>query len=194
MDALIVTLWIAAGAFIGGVVTPVVAENKRIGDWLAMLVGMGVGAIFNVVLLIPLWLAIWRFLPNSGDTRLRWERDTISLEQARAAAGQGGSPVARLRQNFWPAARAGGHSRRATYMSVFAALALLTATEVLLTVVDAGFSVTGPLVALSTAKVLLVAMFFMHLRYDSRWYSAIFVYTVPFAVAMTIILALAAAG
>jgi hypothetical protein len=79
-------------------------------------------------------------------------------------------------------------------VSVFAALALLTATEVLLTIVDVGFSVTGPLVALSTAKVLLVAMFFMHLRYDSRWYSAIFVYAVPFAAAMTIILALAAAG
>ncbi len=44
---------------------------------------------------------------------------------------------------------------------------------------------------LSTIKVLLVAGFFMHLVYDSKWYAALFVFALPFAALILVVLALA---
>ena len=95
-----------------------------------------------------------------------------------------------LKANLWPPTRAGGHSHRTAYVGVFVALAILTLIEVTLTYINPPFSITGPLIALSTAKVLLVVLFFMHLRYDSRWYSALFASAVPFAVLIIAVLAL----
>ncbi len=196
-QALTIVLWIASGAFIGGVVTPLATENKRFSGWLSMAVGVVAGAAGNVILLIPVWLLLSQTLPD--DERAAgpaWQRDMASLAEVRATAPQPAlvSPqaaTARLRQLFWPAARAEGHSHRAAYIQVFVALAVLTALEVFLTVVDLGVPMTGPLVMLSTIKVLLVALFFMHLRYDSRWYAGFFVYAVPFAALIIIVLALA---
>ena len=187
------TLWLMTGTFIGGVVTPIITADKKMSDWLAMLIGVIVGGIGHVILLIPLWLATQFLLPKSDDKRLAWERDAISLEEARAELGDGepASPLAALVQNFWPAARQEGHSHRMSYVGVFVALAVITAVEVLITVIDAGGATLELLVALSTAKVLLVVMFFMHLRYDSKWYSSIFIYAFPFAALVVIVLALA---
>ena len=195
-QALTITLWVFSGIFIGGVVTPLVTENKRFNEWLSMLLGAGVGAVGNVIGLIPLWLLLWQIAPASSDRRLAWQRDEADLKKVLAAQDSGAvSPqeaVAQLRHLLWPAARTDGHSHRRAYVGVFVALAIITAVEVLLTVIDFGVPMTGLLVMLSTTKVLLVAMFFMHLRYDSRWYASIFVYAVPFAALIVIILALAA--
>ena len=191
--ALIVTLWVTAGVFVGGVVTPLIAERKRVNEWLAMLAGVVLGGVGGVILLVPLWLAL-RLWPDRQISGPAWQRDAITLEEALAAL-QGGSPaagaLAALRANFWPQARADGHSHRLTYVGVFVALAVITLVEVLLTVVNVPFAVTGPLVALSTSKVMLVVLYFMHLRYDSRWYAAVFASAVPFAVLASVILALA---
>ena len=190
--ALIVTLWVTAGVFVGGVVTPLIAERKRVNEWLATLAGVVLGGVGGVILLVPLWLAL-RTRPDRDVSIPAWQRDAITLDEALAAAG-GSSPaasaVAALRANFWPQARADGHSHRLTYVGVFVALALITFVEVLLTVVDVPFAVTGPLVALSTSKVMLVVLYFMHLRYDSRWYAAVFASALPFAILATVILAL----
>jgi cytochrome c oxidase subunit 4 len=196
-QGLTVVLWIASGAFIGGVVTPLVSENKQFSGWLSMAAGLVAGAAGNVIFLVPLWLLLSQVLPDETRAmRPAWQWDAITLTEARAGAQQPALPspqeaTARLRALLWPAPRAEGHSHRAAYIQVFVALALLTAVEVLLTVVDFGVSMTGPLVMLSTIKVLLVVLFFMHLRYDSRWYAGFFVYAVPFAALIIIVLALA---
>jgi cytochrome c oxidase subunit IV len=190
--ALIVTLWVTAGVFVGGVVTPLIAERKRVNEWLATLAGVVLGGIGSVILLVPLWLLL-RLRPDRDVTGPAWQRDAITLDEALAAASGAGQPtsaLAALRANFWPQARADGHSHRLTYVGVFVALAVITLVEVLLTVVDVPFAVTGPLVALSTSKVMLVVLYFMHLRYDSRWYAAVFVSALPFAILATVILAL----
>jgi caa(3)-type oxidase subunit IV len=194
-QALTITLWVFSRIFIGGLelrwsgiqadrrLAEYADRDRRGRDWQC---GLG----------NPLWLVLWQTLPPSSDQRVSWQRDADDWKQALAAprsdAVTPGEMVAGLRRLLWPAARTDGHSHRASYVGVFVALAILTAVEVLLTVIDFGVSMTGPLVALSTTKVLLVALFFMHLRYDSRWYSSIFVYAFPFAALIVIILALAA--
>ncbi len=187
-----VTLWAAAGSFVGGVLTPLFAERKRINEWLATLAGLILGGIGSLVALIPLWLVL-RLLPDRPLVHPRWRADAVSLGELQAVArAERGTPglLMALRANFWPRARAHGHSHRLTYVNVAIALAVITAVEVLLTVLDVPFPVTGPLVALSTSKVLLVALYFMHLRYDSRWYAAVFASSFPFAVLVITILAL----
>ena len=189
------TLWMASGAFLGGVVTPVVAAGRRISDWLGMALGIIVGAIGNVVLLVPLWALVAAQKGAPGSAHL-WQRDAISFEEARQIIARRNQGQARsaawevVKAALWPRSRADGHSHRMTYVGVFVALAIITMIEVTLTYVNVPFSITGPLVALSTTKVLLVALFFMHLRYDSRWYSALFAAAVPFAALIITVLAL----
>jgi cytochrome c oxidase subunit 4 len=196
-QGLTITLWIASGAFIGGVITPLATENKRANGWLNMAVGVVAGMVGNMIFLLPLWLVLSQVLPDDERaTGPAWQRDMLTLAEVQAMTSQPMLPspqaaVARLRALLWPTPRAEGHSHRAAYIQVFVALALLTALEVVLTVVDFGVPMTGPLVMLSTIKVLLVALFFMHLRYDSRWYAGFFVYAVPFAALIIIVLALA---
>ncbi len=197
-NAVWITLWIASGAFIGGVVTPVVAANTRFNDWIAALVGTGVGAVGNVIALVPLWIVTrWRGGQDT-DARLPWQRDAITPQEVardEAARDEAAKPdvqafVNMLAANFWPKPRTEGHSHRQTYVAVAVALAVITAIEVMLTFVDASW-IVGPLVALSTLKVLLVAGFFMHLVYDSKWYAALFVIAIPFAGLILVVLALA---
>lgn len=193
---LLITFWLMTGTFIGGVVTPVLAARKRINPWGVMAFGVLVGAIGHIVLLIPLWAALAR-LPNRTTTGPAWREDTVSLEALTAAVEMQPAPseqlesvLALLRENFWPAPR--GHSHRMAYVQVFVALAIITAVEVLISMWDgAPFNVVVPLVALSSAKVLLVVLFFMHLRYDHPWYSWIFASALPFAAIVMVVLAVA---
>lgn len=60
-----------------------------------------------------------------------------------------------------------------TYLLVFAGLAILTLLEVAVSYIHSDLKVPL-LVLLSVLKALLVILFFMHLRYDSRWYAFIF--------------------
>ncbi len=186
------TLWATAGSFIGGVVTPLIAERKRINEWLATLAGLILGGAGSLITLIPLWLVL-RLLPDRPLDGPAWRRDAVTLDELRSAQQPARTlpgVLLTLRASFWPRARAQGHSHRLTYVSVAIALAVITVVEVLLTVLSLPFSVTGPLVALSTSKVLLVVLYFMHLRYDSRWYAAVFASSFPFAILVITILAL----
>ncbi|NLX10998.1 MAG: cytochrome C oxidase subunit IV family protein [Chloroflexi bacterium] len=188
---LLILFWAMSGALIGGVVTPILAANKRVNEWLAALLGTIAGAVGNLVALVPLWLVLSR-RPDVADERLPWQRDAAPFEpEAEVETGPRPSPLEMLRANFWPASRpVHEHSHRMTYIGVFVALAIITAVEVALTYIDVPFSIVGPLVALSTAKVLLVVMFFMHLRFDSKLYAAVFLFAVPFAAMALIVLSL----
>lgn len=201
MDStMLITIWLMTGAFIGGVVTPVLAANKAVNGWLAMIGGTLVGMIGNVVLLVPVWLGLSR-APALDDRRPAWQRDAITLEGVRQGAAPAGvtageqmqSLAVMLRENFWPATRADrAHSHRGTYVGVFVALAVITAIEVAISFWEgAPFNLAIPLSILSAAKVMLVVLFFMHLRYDSRWYSWIFAFSLPFALIVLAVLAVA---
>ena len=71
-------------------------------------------------------------------------------------------------------------SNLSKYIAVFVGLAILTATEVALGAAHLVALDQGTLIlimlALSAAKAALVAMFFMHLRDDTKWFSFIFIF------------------
>ena len=194
-----IVLWIASGAFIGGVLTPVLTADRRIGDWTAMAIGLVVGGVGNLLLLVPLWLGLSRLERAEETHEPLWKRDAVTLEELQAAQAAGGSamppnPLPALKRNFWPAPRPHGeHSHRMTYVGVAVALAVLTAIEVALSVLDSsgdlGFSVVWVLAVLSALKILLVVAFFMHLRWENRWFTLIFAGSVPFALMVIVVLA-----
>lgn len=72
------------------------------------------------------------------------------------------------------------------YVMIFVWLIVITAAEVGVgyiphTVVPAG--ITYPiLLIMALAKVVLVALYFMHLRYDNRWFLMIMLAAIPFVV------------
>ncbi len=78
-----------------------------------------------------------------------------------------------------------------TYLLVAAVLAVITAVEVSVFYLTAMAPFLAPtLIVLSAAKFALVVMFFMHLRYDSRIFSGLFVG--PLMITIPIVLALMA--
>ena len=69
-----------------------------------------------------------------------------------------------------------GHPTPWTYFRVAMALVAITAAEVAIFYVDAlGHGIIPVLAVLSITKFALVAMFYMHLRYDARLFSGLFV-------------------
>lgn len=78
--------------------------------------------------------------------------------------------------------RAQAHPGTSLYLIVAAFLALLTAMEVTVFYLRAVRPVLVPvLLILSGAKFVLVVMFYMHLRYDSRTLSAILTFALLIA-------------
>jgi cytochrome c oxidase subunit 4 len=70
--------------------------------------------------------------------------------------------------------------RRPSYLLVFLGLGLLTLAEVGVTYLPI---IKLPiLLALASTKVVLVAMFYMHLKTDNKWYSYLFLVPVPFVI------------
>ncbi len=70
--------------------------------------------------------------------------------------------------------------RRPNYLLVFLGLGLLTLAEVGVTYLPI---IKLPiLLALASAKVALVAMFYMHLKTDSKWYTYLFIVPLPFVI------------
>ncbi len=186
---LIVALWMASGVTLGGVITPIIASSRGFSEWLAMLIGVGAGLVGNLFFLIPLWGLFMR-MPVVPHARPAWERDLPDAAALEGAVGPT-APLIELKRSFWPTPRADGvHSHRITYVGIFAALVIITFIEVALSVADLPFSVVGPLVALSTTKVILVVMYFMHLRFDSKWYAAMFLLSLPFAAMVLTVLAI----
>ena len=88
-----------------------------------------------------------------------------------------------------PAHRERAHPTPAKYVAIALILAAVTIVEVAIVYVDFLGGIVGPvLVILSAAKFALVLMFFMHLRFDNRLFSAIFVGGLLLAVGVLITL------
>jgi cytochrome c oxidase subunit 4 len=79
------------------------------------------------------------------------------------------------------------HPHHPPYLLVFASLAILTAVEVGVTYVPQ-IPQAPVLMSLSIFKALLVILFYMHLRYDSKWFGLIFF--VPFLLVIPLIIVL----
>ena len=77
--------------------------------------------------------------------------------------------------------------KRPNYLLVFLALAVLTAIEVAVTYIP-GIPRMPVLLTMSLAKVLLVVLYFMHLRSDSRWFALVFI--VPFFLVVPVLIML----
>ena len=83
------------------------------------------------------------------------------------------------------------HPNTRVYIGIAAILAVITAIEVMVFYVQALRPAIVPiLLVLSATKFSLVVMFFMHLRFDSRVLTAIFL--VPLLVAVALITAMLA--
>ena len=79
------------------------------------------------------------------------------------------------------------HAKASTYFLVFVALAIVTAVE---TFVGQGLPPAAKLIALlamAVVKAILVAMFFMHLKYDTKWYSRFLIFPLFMAILLTVI-------
>jgi cytochrome c oxidase subunit 4 len=61
----------------------------------------------------------------------------------------------------------GGHSKK-EYIVIMVVLAVLTIVEVAIAKATTGMTKNGALVALALAKALIVALFYMHLKSESR--------------------------
>lgn len=73
------------------------------------------------------------------------------------------------------------HQHHPPYLLVFASLAVLTLIEVAVTYVPQ-IPQAPVLLSLSFFKALLVILFYMHLRYDSKWFALIFF--IPFVLVL----------
>ncbi|GAB4571371.1 MAG: hypothetical protein Kow0077_07940 [Anaerolineae bacterium] len=78
--------------------------------------------------------------------------------------------------------------KKPNYLGVFLFLATITAIEVTVAV-----NIPLLLVALSFTKIVLVALYYMHLKFESGIFSAIFLTPIPFVVLITIALIVALA-
>jgi cytochrome c oxidase subunit 4 len=78
--------------------------------------------------------------------------------------------------------------KKPNYLGIFLFLALVTLIEV---TVAANTPVV--LIALSFTKVILVALFYMHLKFESSVFSAIFLSPIPFVLMITVALVVALA-
>ena len=82
-----------------------------------------------------------------------------------------------------------GHPTPLTYFKVATALAVITAVEVAVFYVTwLGYGIIPVLVILSALKFGLVVMFYMHLKYDNRLFSGLFVGSLLLAI--TVVFAL----
>lgn len=75
------------------------------------------------------------------------------------------------------------HAHRPNYLLIFVLLFVLTVIEVGITMIGLPlWVVNSALLAFMVFKVALVAMFYMHLRMDSKWFSYLFLIPLPFVV------------
>lgn len=81
------------------------------------------------------------------------------------------------------------HIHHPKYLLVFASLAVLTAIEVAITYVPLLKPVLTPLLlSMSFLKAMLVILYFMHLRFDSRWFA--FIFFIPFVLVLPMLVVL----
>ena len=83
----------------------------------------------------------------------------------------------------------GGHASPGFYWAIGGILTVITAVEVAIFYIPALAGILVPLLlVLSAAKFLLVVMFFMHLKFDSKIFSGLFLSGLVLAVFMTVAL------
>jgi cytochrome c oxidase subunit 4 len=76
-----------------------------------------------------------------------------------------------------------------TYLVIAAFLVMLTVMEIVVFYIPALAGVLVPLlVFLAVAKFVLVAMFYMHLKFDDAWFSYLFVFPLVIMVGMAVYL------
>ena len=77
------------------------------------------------------------------------------------------------------------HRPHPNYLAIFGWLTLFTMIEIMLSFVPASLLPdpirVGALVTLAVIKAGLVVLYYMHLRYDSKWYALILVMGIVFA-------------
>lgn len=82
------------------------------------------------------------------------------------------------------------HPKYLQYLGIFLALAVLTGIEIAVSTVIAGSPLRLVLLlALAVSKAALVALYYMHLRYDSRMFAVIFLIPVVFFIGFVLALA-----
>jgi cytochrome c oxidase subunit 4 len=84
----------------------------------------------------------------------------------------------------------GGHPTPLTYFKVAITLSAITAAEVAIFYVEeVGKGIIPILAVMSATKFALVAMFYMHLRYDARLFSGLFIggLALAFAVVLAVL-------
>lgn len=81
--------------------------------------------------------------------------------------------------------------KRPNYLFVFIALAVFTLTETLVSYVQQQAIKFPTLAILSVFKVLLVLLYFMHLKYDTKVYSYLFIAGCILSIPLILILVLA---
>ena len=88
-----------------------------------------------------------------------------------------------------PNPRAGAHPTAGTYIRIATLLAILTAVEVAVFYVEVLEPAFLPIfLILSVAKFVLVVMFYMHLKFDSRLFSGVFVGGLLLAISVAVVL------
>ena len=86
------------------------------------------------------------------------------------------------------AQRHGVHPGPKQYVSIAVVLAIVTGLEVLVYYWDQSNAVMVPIfIVLALTKFTLVALWFMHLKFDSRLFSAVFVFGLLLAVAVFVV-------
>ena len=82
--------------------------------------------------------------------------------------------------------------RRANYLVIFILLAVFTLIETGVSYVAQPALKIPVLVALALAKAILILLYFMHLKFDSRLFSYLFiagcVLTIPLVLVMTVVM------
>ncbi|HKI54453.1 MAG TPA: cytochrome C oxidase subunit IV family protein [Anaerolineales bacterium] len=82
--------------------------------------------------------------------------------------------------------------KRPNYLYIFIALAVFTLVETLVSYVQQEAIKVSTLVILSVIKVLLVLLYFMHLKTDSKVYSYLFiagcVLSIPLILVLTVVM------
>lgn len=81
-----------------------------------------------------------------------------------------------------------GHHKKPNYLAIFGVLALVTLIEVTL-----ASNIPILLIILSISKIVLVAMYYMHLKFESGWFTAIFMVPMPFVILIIAVMLVALA-
>jgi caa(3)-type oxidase subunit IV len=176
--ALAITLWMASGAAVGGIVTPLVLQHKPISNWRGMWAGTIMGLVGNLLVLLPLWLLLFQAVPDSAAAP-SWEQDESQPADRRAATRP--SVVQAMR-----GAAARLLSEPSPYMVVFVILVVFTVMETgvaYLPNLPEGVRI-GVLGFLAAIKVSLVLLYFMHLKSDYR------LFALPFALGLVLVIPL----